>query len=99
MVLFIVESVYKSLEVFLDSAIYRGKCLQVFRSVSGWCYLSWKVFTSLQKCFWIVLFIVESVYKSLEVFLDGAIYRGKCLQVFRSVSGWRYLSWKVFTSL
>ena len=47
MVLFIVESVYKSLEVFLDSAIYRGKCLQVFRSVSGWCYLSWKVFTSL----------------------------------------------------
>ena len=64
MVLFIVESVYKSLEVFLD-----------------------------------VLFIVESVYKSLEVFLDGAIYRGKCLQVFRSVSGWCYLSWKVFTSL
>ena len=31
-----------------------------------------------------VLFIVESVYKSLEVFLDGAIYRGKYLQVFRS---------------
>ena len=46
-VLFIMESVYKSLEVFLDGAIYRGKCLQVFRSVSGWCYLSWKVFTSL----------------------------------------------------
>ena len=92
--LFIVESVYKSLEVFLDGAIYRGKCLQVFRSPGsaiyrGKCYKSLEVFLDGAIYF----------YKSSEVFLDCAIYRGKCLQVFRSVSGWCYLSWKVFTSL